>query len=58
VLGSHLLSDAVGDNVHARLARSWRVLLGGIVPQGSLPYVRDFVDRTYQTYAHARLPAQ
>jgi hypothetical protein len=54
VLGSHLLSDAVGDNVHARLA----VLLGGIVPQGSLPYVRDFVDRTYQTYAHARLPAQ
>ncbi len=33
VLGSHLLSDAVGDDVYARLARSWRVLLGGIVPQ-------------------------
>ena len=58
VLGSHLLSDAVGDDVYARLARSWRVLLGGIVPQTSLPYFRDFVARTYQTYAHATLPAQ
>jgi AcrR family transcriptional regulator len=58
VLGSHLLSDAVGDDVHARLARSWRVLLGGIVPQSSLAYFRDFVARTYQTYTHAPLPAQ
>ena len=58
VLGSHLLSDAVGDDVYPRLARSWRVLLGGIVPQSSLPYFRDFVARTYQTYAHATLPAQ
>jgi AcrR family transcriptional regulator len=58
VLGSHLLSDAVGDDVYARLARSWRVLLGGIVPRDSLQYFRDFVARTYQTYAHAQLPAQ
>ena len=58
VLGSHLLSDAVGDHVYPRLARSWRVLLGGIVPQGSLPYFRDFVAHTYQTYAHSPLPAQ
>jgi AcrR family transcriptional regulator len=58
VLGSHLLSDAVGDDVYARLARSWRVLLGAIVPPESLQYFRDFVARTYQTYAHAPLPAQ
>jgi AcrR family transcriptional regulator len=58
VLGSHLLSDAIGDSVYARLARSWRVLLGGIVPHSSLPYFRDYVSRTYQTYAHAPLPAQ
>jgi hypothetical protein len=35
-----------------------RVLLGGIVPRSSPPYFRDFVARTYQTYAHASLPAQ
>ena len=58
VLGSHLLSDAVGDDLYARLARSWRVLVGGIAPQGSLAYFRDFVARTYQTYAHPPLPAQ
>jgi AcrR family transcriptional regulator len=50
--------DAVGDDVYPRLARSWRVLLGGIVPQSSLPYFRDFVARTYQAYAHSSLPAQ
>lgn len=58
VLGSHLLSDAVGDDLYARLARSWRILVGGIAPQGSLPYFRDFVARTYQTHAHPPLPAQ
>ena len=58
VLGSHLLSDALGDDVFARLAKSWRVLLAGIVSPGSLPYFRDYVARTYQTYAHAPLPAQ
>ncbi|WP_328358436.1 TetR/AcrR family transcriptional regulator [Mycobacterium sp. NBC_00419] len=58
VLGTHVVSDAVGDDVFARLARSWRVLLGGIVRAESLPYFRDFVARTYQAYAHAPLTAQ
>lgn len=58
VMGSHLLSDAIGDDVLARLARGWRVLLGGIVRPESLPYFRDFVARTYQVYAHAPLTAQ
>ena len=58
VLGTHLVSDAIGDDVFARLARSWRVLLGGIVRPESLPYFRDFVARTYQAYADAPLTAQ
>ncbi len=57
-LGSHLLSDAIGDDVLARLARIWRVLLGAIVRQESLPYFRDFVARTYQAYADAPITAQ
>lgn len=58
VLGCYLLSDAIGDDVMARLARGWRVLLGGVVRPESLPYYRDFVARTYQVYAHAPLTAQ
>lgn len=37
VLGSHLVSAAVGDDPHARLARSWRVLLRSLLPPDSLP---------------------
>lgn len=58
MLGCHLLSDAIGDDIHDRLARAWRVLLTGIVPQRSLPYFLDFVTRTHQTYANSRCPAQ
>lgn len=58
IQGVYLLSDAIGDDSFARLARSWRVLLGGIVRAESLPYFRDFVARTYQAYAHAPLTAQ
>ncbi|WP_167100010.1 TetR/AcrR family transcriptional regulator [Mycobacterium sp. DL592] len=58
VLGSHLLSDATGEQLPALLERAWRVLLGGIVGAESLPYFRDFVTRTYQAYAHAPLTAQ
>lgn len=58
IQGVYLLSDAMGDDSFARLARSWRVLLGGIVKAESLPYFRDFVGRTYQAYAHAPLTAQ
>lgn len=57
-LGSHLLSDAIGDDVLARLARIWRVLLGAIVRQESLPYFRDFVARTHQAYADTPITAQ
>jgi hypothetical protein len=42
----------------ARIARTWRVLLAGIVPHQSLPYFHDFVARTYQVYAHTPLTAQ
>lgn len=58
VLGTHLLSDAVGDDVLARLARMWRVLLAGIVSDSSLPYFRDFTARIHHGYARAPLTAQ
>lgn len=46
VHGCHLLSDALGDDVIERLARSWRTLLPGMVPAESLPYFEQFVTRT------------
>ena len=46
VHGCHLLSDALGDDVIDRLARSWRTLLPGLVPAESLAYFEQFVDRT------------
>jgi len=45
VLGSHLLSNALGDAVDARLAKIWRVLLRSIVPAESLPYFHEFLAR-------------
>lgn len=44
--GCHLLSDAMADNVIARLYDSWSLLLRSIVPDASLPYFRKFLKRT------------
>lgn len=46
VHGCHLLSDAMGDDVIARLARSWHMMLPGMVPADRLGYLGEFVDRT------------
>ena len=48
VLGTRLLSDATGDDVYARLAQVWRVILRGIVPPRSLPYFQQFLTRMAQ----------
>ena len=48
VLGTRLLSDATGDDVYARLAQVWRVILRGIVPPCSLPYFQQFLTRMAQ----------
>lgn len=52
VMGCHLLSDAIGDDPFARLARAWRVLMPSIVSGEALPYFRDFVARTLAQYTH------
>lgn len=46
VHGVHLLSDAMMDDVFARLTESWRMLLRAIVPAESLVYFEHFLSRT------------
>lgn len=53
VLGSHLLSDAMGDDLFARLTRAWRIMLRGAVPHSSRHYFDDFLSRTYLQYLQA-----
>lgn len=48
-LGAHLVSAAVGDDPYRRLARSWRVLLGSIVPDHDLADLLTLLDRTAQS---------
>ena len=43
VLGSHLLSDAIGEDICGRLARAWRVLIVAGVPSESVPYFQEFL---------------
>jgi len=45
VLGTDLLSNALGDDQTTRLAEVWEVLLHGIVPAESLGYFQEFVRR-------------
>lgn len=53
VLGCHLLSDAIGDDPFARLARAWRVLLPSLVSTEAMPYFQDFVARTVAQYRYS-----
>ena len=39
---SHLLSDAIGDDLFARLARAWRVLIVGVVAEESVTFFEEF----------------
>lgn len=50
VLGSHLLSDAMGDDLFARLTRAWRIMLRGSVPHSSRRYFDGFLSRTSAQY--------
>lgn len=45
MLGTHLLSNALGDDIDARLTKVWRVLLRAIVPAESRTYFLEFVKR-------------
>ncbi len=51
ILGSHLLSGAIGDDVCGRIAQVWRVMMPGIVAPEALGYWRQFVARLEQGYA-------
>ena len=53
VLGCHLLSDAIGDDLFARLARAWRVLIVGVVTEESVTFFEDFLVRTAAQYGPA-----
>ena len=53
VLGCHLLSDAIGDDLFARLARAWRVLIVGIVAEESVTFFEEFLVRTAAQYGPA-----
>ena len=45
VLGCQFLSAAIGDDLVARLARAWRIMLHAIVPDESLIYFTEVVER-------------
>ena len=50
MLGTQLLSGATGDDLLARLAQVWKVILRGIVPPQKLPYFQQFVARRAQQH--------
>jgi len=52
-VGCQLLSDAIGHDLFAHLARSWRMMLRGIVPRENVPYFQQFVTRLAQQYTQA-----
>lgn len=53
ILGTHLLAGASDDDIFARLAQLWRVILPGVGAPGSLPYFRQFVDRMERHHTQA-----
>jgi AcrR family transcriptional regulator len=57
MLGTELLANATtaGADVMARVARTWKVLLPGIVSQESLPYFDEFVARESMRHSPASL---
>ena len=50
-LGNRILSDAIGDDLFARLAQIWQVLLRGIAPAESVAYFQELARRMTQQYA-------
>lgn len=50
VVGAHLLSDAMGDDLYVRLTRARRIMLRGAVSSPSRRYFNDFLDRISQQY--------
>jgi hypothetical protein len=57
MLGTELLANATtaGADVLQRVARTWKVLLPGIVSQESLSYFEEFVSRESMRHSPASL---
>jgi AcrR family transcriptional regulator len=53
VVGAHALLGTTDEAVFIYLSETWRVVLRGIVPAGSLPYFREFVTRMTQQHLTA-----
>ena len=53
VLGSHLLSSAIGGDPYIRLARMWRAVLCSFVPEDAQGHFSDLLDRTALRYQSA-----
>ena len=53
-VGCQLLSDAIGHDLFAHLARSWRMMLRAIVPPEKLPYFQEFVTRLARQYTQPK----
>jgi AcrR family transcriptional regulator len=52
VIGCQFLSAAIGGDLVARLARAWRVLLRAIVPESSLAFFYEVLDRSLGDGVH------
>ena len=52
VIGCQFLSAAIGDDLVARLARAWRVLLRAIVPEPSLAFFHEVLKRSIDKNVH------
>lgn len=50
VVGSHLLSSAIGDDPHARLARAWRAMVRATVPEHLLEHYYELLERAAAQY--------
>ena len=53
VLGSHLVSAAVGDDCYTRLGKSWRVLLRAALPEDSVRSATTMLERLVNDYRRA-----
>ena len=52
VIGCQFLSAAIGDDSVARLGRAWRVLLRAVVPEPSLAFFYEVLERSLHEDVH------
>jgi hypothetical protein len=50
VLGSYLLSEALGDDPYPRLANSWRTTVHAIAPDDAIAQYNELLDHTIHNF--------